>query len=475
MGLSEDSPRGSTTSKSAAEKSRNGRGKAIKRSSEPEKKSVIAERIEQFCAVTESTEDVARNLLEACGGNLEMAINMHMEGVSGQSVAGQSDDFVRAPIPQKQEILVQDGYEGYAFGLKGKRKIKSVLDTFRNFEAETKLHESRLLMDPNGGTSASSSVPEKRTLEDLYRPPIDLMFKGNVQNARDAGVAAKKWLIVNVHNVSEFSCQVLNRDVWSNTSVREIIRDHFIFLQLYMDSGEGQRYMTFYKVNQWPYVAILDPRTGEMMAEWCQTDSSTYVNLMVDFVAANPWDGDSANGHSRPPDSKRRRTENILDASEDGHIQVAIRASLQAEKDSTPSVSVSDGDEPEEWSDSESESRDSNSMVGTSKEASPSKESVEELTKNDSQRDWKTHLGLDSDPASSIVIRYPDGTKERLSLPCTSTILALLDYVHNKGFPGDNYELMANFPKRRLLTMEATTTFKEAGLFPQDTIFVQSK
>ena len=66
--------------------------------------------------------------------------------------------------------------------------------------------------------------------------------------------------------------------------------------------------MTFYKVNQWPYVAILDPRTGEMMAEWYQTDSSTYVELMVDFLAANPWDEDSANGHSRPSESKRRRT-----------------------------------------------------------------------------------------------------------------------------------------------------------------------
>ena len=63
---------------------------------------------------------------------------MHMEGVSGASGVDQSDDFVRAPIPQKQEILVQDGYEGYAFGLKGKRKmIKSVFDSFRNFEAET--------------------------------------------------------------------------------------------------------------------------------------------------------------------------------------------------------------------------------------------------------------------------------------------------------------------------------------------------
>ena len=65
---------------------------------------------------------------------------MHMEEVSGGAgAAGAADeDYVRAPIPQKQEVLVQPGYEGYGFGFKGKRRIiKSVFDSFRNFEVET--------------------------------------------------------------------------------------------------------------------------------------------------------------------------------------------------------------------------------------------------------------------------------------------------------------------------------------------------
>ena len=68
-----------------------------------------------------------------------MAINMHMEGVSGPSNSNNADeDYVRAPIPQKQEILVESGYETYGFGLKGKRRVvKSVFDSFRNFQVET--------------------------------------------------------------------------------------------------------------------------------------------------------------------------------------------------------------------------------------------------------------------------------------------------------------------------------------------------
>ena len=89
---------------------------------------------------TGSTEDVARTLIEACRGNLERAVDMHMEGLSEnpQPSGTQEEDFVRAPIPQKQEVLVESGYEGYGFGFKGKRRIvKSVFDSFRNFEVET--------------------------------------------------------------------------------------------------------------------------------------------------------------------------------------------------------------------------------------------------------------------------------------------------------------------------------------------------
>lgn len=65
---------------------------------------------------------------------------MHMEGLTAENASTPNDgeDFVRAPIPQKQEVLVQPGYEGYGFNFKGKRRIvKSVFDSFRNFEVET--------------------------------------------------------------------------------------------------------------------------------------------------------------------------------------------------------------------------------------------------------------------------------------------------------------------------------------------------
>lgn len=72
-----------------------------------------------------------------------------------------------------------------------------------------------------------------------------------------------------------------------------------------MDSEEGQRYMTFYKINQWPYVAVLDPRTGELMVEWNYSDCSTYETLINEFLATSSW-GDEDKG-SNPSEPKKRK------------------------------------------------------------------------------------------------------------------------------------------------------------------------
>lgn len=47
-----------------------------------------------------------------------------------------------------------------------------------------------------------------------------------------AGQASGKWLLVNLQDSTEFSCQVLNRDLWSNTRVKRIINDNFVFWQV---------------------------------------------------------------------------------------------------------------------------------------------------------------------------------------------------------------------------------------------------
>ena len=47
---------------------------------------------------------------------------------------------------------------------------------------------------------------------------------------------------MNVQDSTEFASQVLNRDVWSNHNVKEVIRQHFLFWQVGLCLGGAVTY-----------------------------------------------------------------------------------------------------------------------------------------------------------------------------------------------------------------------------------------
>ncbi|KAL1763851.1 UBX domain-containing protein 7 isoform X1 [Sigmodon hispidus] len=196
--------------------------------------------IQQFTAITGASESVGKHMLEACNNNLEMAVTMFLDGggiaeepstssASVSAVRPHTEKEVRVQIPQKQEILVEP--EPLFGAPKRRRPARSIFDGFRDFQNET-IRQEQVLR--NGG-----AIDKKlTTLVNLFRPPIDLMHKGSFETAKECGQMQNKWLMINIQNVQDFACQCLNRDVWSNEAVKNIIREHFIFWQVYHDSKE---------------------------------------------------------------------------------------------------------------------------------------------------------------------------------------------------------------------------------------------
>lgn len=275
--------------------------------------------IEKLVSICGVEMEVAKNLLEACGGNLEMAVDMHMEdnggGGGGASAGVGGEDEVRAPIPQRQEVMVEPGFEGYVMNNRvnksqSQRRVRSVFDGFRDFQAEARTMEDRL----DAGLPVSKS--KKRTLEDLFKPPLDLLYQGDWQSARDLASSSGRWLLVNIQNPQEFQCQVLNRDLWSNPGVKMIVKEHFVFWQQYKESDEAQRYMTFYPISDWPYVSIIDPRTGENMVTWSNIEAATFPELITEFLTRHP----SLESPAKEPPRKKLRSENILEMDEDAQM-----------------------------------------------------------------------------------------------------------------------------------------------------------
>lgn len=251
------------------------------------------------------------------------------------------DDNVRAPIPPKREQMILPEEDNFRFRKRRVQPPRSVCP-LRNFELEGRLQEERIQAavrhnfvsnslgriendDDNDGSFRFAAIPTAPTqkastvnssdveppmqsfqnsksttirlgqgmpsrLSDLYRPPVDISFCGSFQAARDYAKEQNRWLIVNVQDNSDFNCQVLNRDIWSNCKLREIMERFFVFWQVAIDNSDGHRYQVFYGIDAFPYVGIIDPRTGEEKFSYkngFKRTVSEFLRELQDYLRTN--------------------------------------------------------------------------------------------------------------------------------------------------------------------------------------------
>ncbi|CAG8620391.1 15160_t:CDS:10 [Funneliformis mosseae] len=269
--------------------------------------------IRKFCSVTNTSHEVAVNYLMVSDGNVEQAISLYLEsggadlsdafGAALTSTSpqlspsratstdtgktstfdsdaelakaiAQEDSTIRPPIAPKRDILVGDQDNGRDGGMIRRdvpRTRRSRDYTHRNFAGDVIPHRI---------------VPSEATrLADLFSPPFDIIHKENFEKTRIRARNDGKWLMVDIQNIKEFSSQLLNRDLWTDKTVKDVIRAHFLFLQYNSDSPDGQQYINFYPIENYPHIAIIDPRTGERVKVWStQTEPTEFLIGVTDFL-----------------------------------------------------------------------------------------------------------------------------------------------------------------------------------------------
>jgi hypothetical protein len=173
-----------------------------------------------------------------------------------------------------------------------------------------------------------SSGSAQRKLARIFRPPFDLIEKIDLNTARAKARKEARWVLVNIQDTSEFQCQVLNRDFWSNSSVKELVKEHFVFLQYHKDSRSGEQYTQFYPFDAFPHIAILDPITGERLKFWNKVPQvSNWISEVYDFLNEFSLDPGSVN-----PTVKHVKKVDLSTLSEEKQLEYAIQQSLDRKK-----------------------------------------------------------------------------------------------------------------------------------------------
>ncbi|PVV00275.1 hypothetical protein BB560_005348 [Smittium megazygosporum] len=312
------------------------------------------DQINQFTEITGSSKEVALDYLKISDGNLEAALSLYWEsdgkllsstdqtaatssrnsGTYADSSLDTGLDPVRAPIASKRERLVDDyvSYDNFRMGhaFRNNQNRQILIDPFRNFANEA----SRI----SSGLVSESEQPS--SLSDLFRPPIESIFQANFERAKSHAEQSQKWLLVNIQSVTDFECQVLNRDIWRDRNVKDILKKYFIFCQYINGTDSADQFNQLYNVKSFPHIAIIDPRTGERLKYWGpKIELYSFLEQLVDFVYETPYSGDDA----KPSSSKSRKRRNIdfNKMSDEEMLRATIQASIRESNNSNLSSSTS--------------------------------------------------------------------------------------------------------------------------------------
>ncbi|GKY91172.1 hypothetical protein MPSEU_000089900 [Mayamaea pseudoterrestris] len=358
------------------------------------------ELVSQFMSFTGSADATrAASYLEMSGGDLQTAVSLYMEhetgnegtsggggggnfGAASMGGGGGAEDAIRAPDATRTMRLMDDipgmmagggGMGGLMHGHAGMDPSMQLMNAmmeeqFAQSAFGSAFNNSGGRVDPRAAINAAAAAglddddedddsyhmaqvddddddevqvvapPEPPRLSDMFAAPTHLIHRtGGFNGARAMAKDSKRWLLVNVQSDKEFSSHALNRDVWRDELVENLIREGFIFWQTMDDNPDGRTFCERYQVHVFPHISIIDPRTGRLMWRkegWTQQNPVTvefFAEMAMDFCSRNSFDRapqaprQAAAAGVRPAPQKRSMNE----MSEDEQLEAAMRASIE--------------------------------------------------------------------------------------------------------------------------------------------------
>ncbi|KAJ3054395.1 hypothetical protein HK097_001946 [Rhizophlyctis rosea] len=294
----------------------------------------------QFVNVTGADPDQAQSYLQVADGNVDTAVNLFFTNGGAPLMSEQpprpaapsmvDEEGYREKIAPKKAVLIggddddDDRYYGgpmppFHHARHGGPSAGAPLpvDPFRNYEAEGQF--VRNLRAQGRGEGAEAEKAKK--LADIFRPPFEIMFQGGFDNAKLVAREQKKFLMVSVNKTDEFASHVMNRDLFSQQSVKDFIKEHFVFILWGADSTEGQQHAVRYPIQGYPYLAIIDPLTGERVKQW------NVVPSVPEFLQEA---SEVLEGHIETKPNQPKKKKAITELSEEEQLELALAASVES-------------------------------------------------------------------------------------------------------------------------------------------------
>ncbi|TKR80466.1 hypothetical protein L596_014536 [Steinernema carpocapsae] len=496
------------------------------------------EKVEQFLGITGCTKaSEAKHYLEACGNDMTKALNLYFAqqsratardnsnslrpmpanggpSTSKASASGNGDmdgDNVRAPIAPVSGPIVEQSFQ-QTYRNRHPHMASTVFNhfadyrneaemQFRNFQQLRERLEAEMAEEAEFGGSSSASADDRqrlleekeRSLRGIFQPPYDLMYSGDWELARMEAEERGYWLLVNIQDPHEFSSQVLNRDVWSNPAVKDVIKSNFLFWQVYHQSADGTRIAAYYKIVKFPAILIIDPRTGEMVKTLRVAEPVSFSDELTTFLEKFP---DFASHDSKQigfgdAQKKANGAEKSNGADESSNIEKSSSTEKPKIEDKSNGTDRKSRKRVIETVLLDSDDEMDVDMPGpSSRIIKPKRTKVEKdvediadriknghkITTGD-QEAWKKLIGPVSADTKDIavVMRMPNGDRHNISVPDSTSLNALFAFISGIGYESSDHLLVLLYPKREYDVDSASITLREMNFSRRELVYVEKK
>jgi len=408
----------------------------------------------QFMAFSGCSDaERAQSYLEMSGNNLEMAISLYMDHSSGGGAADADGDAgvapglseIRAPDATQRMQLMDVGLSGYGMHLADPEPEPMNIPNAFAIDTDIRAAINAAVMGEHSNDDGEDDDDDEEYiqvigrpvgttgLQTMFSPPTHLMYTaGGFQGARSAAKDARRWLLVNIQSDAEFSSHALNRDVWRDDLVENLVREGFIFWQTYDVTPDGRTYAQRYDVHDYPHVGIIDPRTGRLLWRkegWTQEKpmtAETFAEMAMDFCSRHSFD--------KEPQAPRAASASINNGerkrpfmTEQEQIQAAMVASLK--KDTITDVATDNGDGDNEYCMEADDDDEEIECLGTEEEMKQVAEPafIEKLLD-------VTVPAEPSDSVARVQVRMPDGKRLVRKFANTDKLLIIYAFVAVSAF-----------------------------------------
>mmetsp|Transcript_40746 Transcript_40746/g.110182 ORF Transcript_40746/g.110182 Transcript_40746/m.110182 type:complete len:451 (-) Transcript_40746:166-1518(-) len=277
---------------------------------------IADEAVAEFVSLTNASPDEARGYLEMTGGDLQGAVELFLEmggsggGVPAPQAAQPAPGSALRPGPGQGPVVDADvaaevAAAAAAAGIDpasitgvpdapmpdAEADVRAPIAAFQDQIIDTQLESRRMREAINADTAAMSrrmtfdrpadlagagsgdepgeaAANRGQAINQLFAAPSYVEtapFYATIEKAKGEA----KWVLVNIQQAEVFASHTLNRDVWSDDTIRDVVQGSFLFWQRDDKSTEGDQFCQFYQCgHQLPHICVIDPRTGRRVKAW---------------------------------------------------------------------------------------------------------------------------------------------------------------------------------------------------------------